>query len=147
MSVEFVLIYRPHPVYVYHKVHTGTVYTWSTAVYVPSFEIGVRTPPLPLQQANVPLSPEPRGGGHTRLRVRGWGSPDSDDLRKSLALCPLRGMYLYIYFFWGGEGRLRLLSVIFHRRCSIVLIVVLEEGVTGTYFMLPEPYLGQIHRF
>ncbi len=23
------------------------------------------------------------GGGHTRLRVRGWGSPDSDDLRKA----------------------------------------------------------------
>jgi hypothetical protein len=27
------------------------------------------------------------GGGHTRLLVRGWGSPNSDDLRKSLALC------------------------------------------------------------
>jgi hypothetical protein len=25
----------------------------------------------------------------TRLRVRGWGSPSSDDWRKSLALCPL----------------------------------------------------------
>jgi hypothetical protein len=25
-------------------------------------------------------------GGHTRLRVRGWGSPDTDDWRKSLAL-------------------------------------------------------------
>jgi hypothetical protein len=23
------------------------------------------------------------GGGHTRLRVRGWGSPNSDDWRKS----------------------------------------------------------------
>jgi hypothetical protein len=26
---------------------------------------------------------------HTRLRVRGWGSPNSDDWRKSLALCLL----------------------------------------------------------
>jgi hypothetical protein len=26
------------------------------------------------------------GGGHTRLRVREWGSPNSDDWRKSLAL-------------------------------------------------------------
>ncbi len=33
-------------------------------------------------------APPPRtGGGPTRLRVRGWGSPSSDDWRKSLALC------------------------------------------------------------
>jgi len=30
-----------------------------------------------------------KGGGHTRLRVRGWGSPNSDDLRKCLELCLL----------------------------------------------------------
>jgi hypothetical protein len=29
------------------------------------------------------------GGGHTRQRVRGWGSPNSNDLKKSLALCLL----------------------------------------------------------
>ncbi len=35
-------------------------------------------------------APPPRNGrGQTRLRVRGWGSPNSDDLRKSLALCLL----------------------------------------------------------
>jgi hypothetical protein len=28
-------------------------------------------------------------GGHTRLQVRGWGSPNSDDWRKSLTLCLL----------------------------------------------------------
>jgi hypothetical protein len=28
-------------------------------------------------------------GGHTRLRVRGWGSPNCDDWRKSLAFCLL----------------------------------------------------------
>jgi hypothetical protein len=34
--------------------------------------------------------PEPKGGGgHTRLRVRGWGSPNSDDWRTSLTLCIL----------------------------------------------------------
>ncbi len=27
--------------------------------------------------------------GHTRLRLRGWGSSNSDDWRKSLALCLL----------------------------------------------------------
>jgi hypothetical protein len=31
----------------------------------------------------------PLVGGHTGLRVRGWGSPDSDDWRNSLALCLL----------------------------------------------------------
>ncbi len=36
----------------------------------------------------VPLPQNRRGGGHTRLRVSGWGSPNSDDWRKSLALCP-----------------------------------------------------------
>ncbi len=88
--------------------------------------------------------PGTKGEGHTRLRVRGWGSPDSDELRKSLARCPLRGIHIYIYFFWGGgEGGLRLVILIPHRRCSIVVL----EGVTGTYFMLPVPYLGQIHRF
>jgi hypothetical protein len=34
-------------------------------------------------------SPRTGGEGHTRLLVRGWGSPNSDDLRKSLALCLL----------------------------------------------------------
>jgi hypothetical protein len=32
------------------------------------------------------LFPVPRGGGQTRLLVRGWGSPDSDDWRKSCGL-------------------------------------------------------------
>jgi hypothetical protein len=46
--------------------------------------------PNPLSCQRVCPSPqEPRGGGglHTRLRVRGWGSPNSDDWRKSSALC------------------------------------------------------------
>jgi hypothetical protein len=33
-------------------------------------------------------------GGHTRPRVRGWWSPNSDDWRKSLALCLLCGLHL-----------------------------------------------------
>ncbi len=46
------------------------------------------------------MCPSPRtggGGGHTRLRVRGWGSPNSDDWRKSLAICLLCGeQYPYV---------------------------------------------------
>ncbi len=33
--------------------------------------------------------PQGTRGGHSRLRVRGWGSPNSDDWRKSFALCLL----------------------------------------------------------
>ncbi len=29
-----------------------------------------------------PTPPFPEAGGHTRPRVRGWGSPNSDDWRK-----------------------------------------------------------------
>ncbi len=32
------------------------------------------------------------GGGYTLARVRGWGSPNSDDWRKGLALCLLCDM-------------------------------------------------------
>jgi hypothetical protein len=38
-----------------------------------------------------PLSPRNQegGGGHTRLRARGWGSPNPNEGRESLALCLL----------------------------------------------------------
>ncbi len=57
--------------------------------------VGIGTPPTPFPQASVP-SPPPTpdqrvGGGGTRLRLRRWGSPNSDDWRKSLALCLLCG--------------------------------------------------------
>jgi hypothetical protein len=42
---------------------TKYIYIQSTTVYVPA---GIGTPPTPLSQANVPLPPEPKGGGHTR---------------------------------------------------------------------------------
>jgi hypothetical protein len=45
--------------------------------------VRIGTLPTPLSPASKPLPPEPEGGGHTRLRVRGWGSPNSDDLRKA----------------------------------------------------------------
>jgi hypothetical protein len=48
--------------------------------------------PLPRQQVSLPLNQ--RGVGQTRLGVRGWGSPNSDDWRKSLALCLLCALLL-----------------------------------------------------
>ncbi len=48
--------------------------------------------PSPL--ANVPPRPFVRGEGHTRLRERGWGSPNSDDGTYTVVLC----RYKYKYF-------------------------------------------------
>ncbi len=52
--------------------------------------VRIGTPPPPLPQRVCP-SPGTKGGEvlHTRLRVRGRGSPNSNDWRKSLALCLL----------------------------------------------------------
>ncbi len=59
----------------------------STFIYIKSTTVcplvGIGTLPPPLSPASVPLPPEPKGGGHTRLRVRGWWSPNSDDWRKA----------------------------------------------------------------
>jgi hypothetical protein len=53
-------------------------------VSVPSSELG---PPHPLSRSECVSPLIQRRGEHTRLRVRGWGSLNSDDWRKSLALC------------------------------------------------------------
>ncbi len=55
-------------------------------MYVPSSELGLSQP---LSRQRVFPSPQNRGEGHTRQGVRGWGSPNSEDWRKSLALCLL----------------------------------------------------------
>ncbi len=48
--------------------------------------------PTPYLASECAPPPGPKGGGgHTRLRAMGWGSPNSDDWRKSLALCLLCG--------------------------------------------------------
>jgi hypothetical protein len=61
----------------------ATKYIYTT-VPVPSSELGPLLL-LPLPQANQRVE----GYLHTRLRVRGWGSPSSDDWRKGSALCLL----------------------------------------------------------
>jgi hypothetical protein len=48
------------------------------------------TPSLVIECA-PPSGTKGGGGEHTRLRVKGWGSPNADDWRKSLALCLLCG--------------------------------------------------------
>ncbi len=45
--------------------------------------------PNPSPASKCALPPTKRWGGHTRRRLKGWGSPNSDDWRKSLALCLL----------------------------------------------------------
>ncbi len=79
-------------------------------------------PPPPLPQASVPLTPEAKGGGHTCLPVRGWGSPNSDDWRKSLALCLLCGLrnLLYTSEFCTGT--------VYLSRCSLLCTMCTGEG-------------------
>ena len=65
-----------------HKVRTGIYKEYHSVCPL----VGIGTLPTPLASECAP-PPERGGGGHIRRRVRGWGSPNSDDLRKSLALC------------------------------------------------------------
>jgi hypothetical protein len=65
--------------------HKVLIYTeHHSTVYVPSSELGL---PRPLSRKRVCPSQGQGVGGHTRLRLRGWGSSNSDDWRTSLALC------------------------------------------------------------
>jgi hypothetical protein len=73
--------------YVYFLLH-GTKYLYKYRVpqcMSPRWNWDSPTPSLASE-----CSPPPGTNGsgrHTRLRLRGWGSPNSDDWRKSLALC------------------------------------------------------------
>jgi hypothetical protein len=80
----------PHSFVDYLGMTTKYVYIKSTTAYVPLSELGLSQP---LCRQRVYPSPQNRwgGGGHTRLLVRGWESPNSDDWRKSLSLCLLCG--------------------------------------------------------
>ncbi len=70
-----------------NKIPTKYIFIYSTTLCVPSSELGLSHP---LSRQRVCPSPGIKGGGgHTRLRARGWRSPNSDDWRKSLAVCLL----------------------------------------------------------
>jgi hypothetical protein len=46
--------------------------------------VGIGTPPHPFSHKRVcPPPPDQRVGGHTRLRLKGWGSPNSNDWRNA----------------------------------------------------------------
>ncbi len=52
--------------------------------------------PSPASECALPSELKGREGYtviHTRLRVRGWGSSNSDDWRENLVLCLLRGVH------------------------------------------------------
>ncbi len=51
--------------------------------------------PHPISRWRVCVSPFGPGGGHTRLRERGWGSPNSDEGTYTVVL------YVYKYFVLG----------------------------------------------
>jgi hypothetical protein len=75
----------------YHKVH---IYLECCPI------VGIGTP-RPLSRLRV-CPPRTKRGGHTRLRLRGWGSPNSDDWRKNIALCLLCANYNKSWY-WQGS--------------------------------------------
>jgi hypothetical protein len=65
-----------------HKVRTY-IYIKSTTVCVPASELGLSRPPSRQRACHSPHNQIGGGGGrHSRLRLMGWGSPNSDDWRK-----------------------------------------------------------------
>ncbi len=80
----------PFPVWICAGVCTKYVRIYKEYKSVcPIIGIGLSQPLCRQRVCPSRLPPEPGGGGHTHQRVRGWGSPNSDDWRKSLALCLL----------------------------------------------------------
>jgi hypothetical protein len=71
----------------------GYLHTHSTHIYRAPQCMSPRQnwdSPSPSPASECALPPVPKGGGgHTRPRLRGWASPNSDDWRKSFALCLL----------------------------------------------------------
>ncbi len=66
------------------------IYFQRTTVYVPSSELWLSHP---LSSQRVCPSPRNQRGGTLAYGWGIWGSPNSDDWRKSLALCLLCGLY------------------------------------------------------
>ncbi len=59
---------------------TKYLYIQSTTVNVPSLELGL---PHPFSRKRVCPPPYQGVGGHTRLLLKGWGSPNSNDWRNA----------------------------------------------------------------
>ncbi len=72
--------------------------------------------PSPASECALPpYPPDKRVGWHTRLQLRGWGSSNSDDWRKSIALCLLCACYLLF-----TSVKFRLHRMCFNRVHSVV---------------------------
>ncbi len=86
--------------------------------------VGIGTPP-PLQpQASVPPQPLVRGGGHTRMRLKGWGSPNSNEGTDIVVL------YIYKYFvvpmLWIG---IVLMPIRIRTLLSMVMLIRIRIGM------------------
>jgi hypothetical protein len=68
------------------KSQSTYIHIWSTTMYVPPSELGL---PHPLSCKRVCPARNQSGGGGGGTAGEGAGSPNSDDWRKSLALCLL----------------------------------------------------------
>ena len=76
------------PAFTFLKDFSSFVYQHHSPNVCPVVGIGTTPPPSRRRVCNPPPLNQ-RRWEHTRLRIRGWGSPNSNDLRKSPALCLL----------------------------------------------------------
>ncbi len=106
---------------------------------VPSLELGPI--PHPLYRNRVCAPPRNQWKGeHTRLRVRGWGSPNSDDMRKSLALhllCAWRSFESWSELFVKKNRRLDIfVNINKFFRDSVIICIDFGESQHNPLFML-----------
>jgi len=83
------------------------IHLQSTTVYVPSSELGFSHP-----LSRQPVCPSPRNqrGGHSRLRVRGWGVPiptTGEKLSTLPTLCPTQNSRLFESIRFRARGKSR----------------------------------------
>ena len=79
------LVFIKHNVYQGQGLRVGRVLSVSPVV-------GIGTPPTPLAGGECAPPPCGPGGGHTCLRLKGWGSPNSNEGTYTVVL------YIYKYF-------------------------------------------------
>ncbi len=85
------------------------------------------SPTLSLASECAP-PPGSKGGGDTRLRMRGWGSPNSSEWSKSLALCLLLGENHHSIWLCTRYLKNFLLNDVRYSSTSFVIVLFLTES-------------------
>ncbi len=84
---------------------------------------GIGTPPPLSPQASVPPHPLVRGGGHTRLRLKGWGSLNSNEGTYTYTVV----LYIYKCFVCVHDIDSSVKGIVFRAVCFCIL----KRGSSG----------------